>query len=425
MAQLAELEQARQQVEALTQATEQSRAAHQAELANLDVTHGQKFSALERELMPARERVIELENQIQEIATRNRQLATDLQTRHQHMEAAVAENAVLHDRLRDLEGQRDDQRLQVQGLERAHITLESELAGLRRELQQKNWSLAQQQAAVENLALVHKEQLQKLESRISEQQSHGSVRDAELAHSQVQESSLQRRVEELEGELRHGELAAVNRIEQLRQENLARVDELNALVNEKNREIEQHSAAQLDLEQALRRDVERLLHEIDERNGILQNRNDELVRVKADFDATNERHRQLEAAAAQAQSSASAEVEAMRTQYQAQLALLQAELSQKEWALEERQASATGAEQEYRQQIASLRQQLSEKESTEIQLPRAFVMGDDQLSRSEHAIMTTTKPSRDSNGTHVQSASADSRDRRWHSMFGGKRRWKT
>jgi chromosome segregation ATPase len=320
---------------------------------------------------------------------------------------------------------RDDQRLQVQGLERAHITLESELAGLRRELQQKNWSLAQQQAAVENLALVHKEQLQKLESRISEQQSHGSVRDAELAHSQVQESSLQRRVEELEGELRHGELAAVNRIEQLRQENLARVDELNALVNEKNREIEQHSAAQLDLEQALRRDVERLLHEIDERNGILQNRNDELVRVKADFDATNERHRQLEAAAAQAQSSASAEVEAMRTQYQAQLALLQAELSQKEWALEERQASATGAEQEYRQQIASLRQQLSEKESTEIQLPRAFVMGDDQLSRSEHAIMTTTKPSRDSNGTHVQSASADSRDRRWHSMFGGKRRWKT
>jgi len=425
LAQLAELAQARQQVAALTQATEQRRAAHQAELANLNLTHGEKFSALEREIMPARERVFELENQIQEIATRNRQLATDLQARHQHMEAAVAENAALHDRLRELEGQRDDQRLQVQGLERARIALEAELAGLRQELQQKNWSLAQQHAAVENLALVHKEQLQKLESRLAEQQSHGSVRETEFAQLQVQESSLHQRVEELEGELRHAQLTEVDRIEQLRRENLARVDELNARVNQKNREIEQRSTAQLDLEQALRREVERLLHEIDERNGILQNRNDELVRVKADLDSTNEQHRQLEAAAAQAQSNASGEVEVMRTQYQAQLALLQAELSQKEWALEERQASATGAEHKYRQQIASLRQQLSEKESPEHQLPRDFVMGDDQLPTSEHAGMATAKPTRDSNGTHRQSASTDSRDRRWHSMLGGKRRWKT
>jgi chromosome segregation ATPase len=210
----------------------------------------------------------------------------------------------------------------------------------------------------------------------------------------------------------------------MRQENLARVEELNALVNQKDSQIAERSAAQVNLEQSLRREVERLLHEIDERNGILQNRNDELVRVKADFDSTQERLRQLELTAAQTKADATVEVETMRTEFQAQLALLQAELSQKQWVLDERQASASGAEHEFRQQIASLRQQLSEKESAEHQLQRDFVMGDKPLTHSQHEASTTAKPSSASNGIHVQPTTADSRDRRWHSMFGGKRRWK-
>ena len=48
--------------------------------------------------------------------------------------------------------------------------LETELTALRGELQQKAWSLAQQQASVENLAQVHREQIRKLEARLAEQQ---------------------------------------------------------------------------------------------------------------------------------------------------------------------------------------------------------------------------------------------------------------
>jgi hypothetical protein len=45
--------------------------------------------------------------------------------------------------------------------------LESELTAVRAELQQKSWSLAQQQASIENLAQVHREQIRKLEARLA------------------------------------------------------------------------------------------------------------------------------------------------------------------------------------------------------------------------------------------------------------------
>ncbi|HWH76137.1 MAG TPA: hypothetical protein VNT76_02155, partial [Candidatus Binatus sp.] len=424
MVQIGDLESARRQIAELSQEREQNRTTRERELANLNQQHQIKFQELEDELGQARQSAMEREQQIDEIAERYRQLSADLQARRQHMEAAGAENSTLHDRIRDLEGQRDDQRIQVQGLDRNRIALEAELASLRQEVQQKSWALAQQQASIENLALAHKGQVQKLEARFTDQQSSDGVREAELQNVQTEARSLQHRIEELEAELGQVKLTETSRAEQIRQENFARIEELNALLSQKNSEIEAHSLAQANLEQSLRREVERLLREIDERNGILQNRNDELVRVKADLDATVERLGQLESAARQAETGANGEVESMRTEFQAQLALLQAELSQKEWTLEERQASASSAEQEYRRQIESLRKQISEKESAERQLERDFVIGENQWTEAQPTKSAGSQQSIDSNGGHPQSTSGDSSDRRWHSMFARKRRWK-
>jgi len=138
-----------------------------------------------------------------------------------------------------------------------------------------------------------------------------------------------------------------------------------------------------------------------------------------------ERFNQLESHAVHAQSSALGEAENMRTGFQAQLALLQAELSQKEWALEERQAIIAGIEQEYRQQVDALRQQLAEEEQSAIPADNAFVMGAPNLTEAQreklHKLddMVNTIRSGDDNSFPAPSG------RRWQTGFGWKRRWRS
>ena len=138
-----------------------------------------------------------------------------------------------------------------------------------------------------------------------------------------------------------------------------------------------------------------------------------------------ERFSQLESRAVQAESSASGETESMCTGFQAQLALLQAELSQKEWALEERQAIIAGIEQEHHQQLDALRQQLAEEEQSAVPANNGFVMGDTNLTEAQqeklHKLDDMVKAIRigDDNGISALSG------RRWQTGFGWKRRWRS
>jgi chromosome segregation ATPase len=307
---------------------------------------------------------------------------------------------------------------------------------LRQELQQKAWAFAQQQATVENLAQNHRSQIQKLEAQISEYQHSRGQNHAELEKANAQVAAMRRRIEELQGALQHAELTGLSRVEQIRQEYTARLDTLSAELAEKNLELQQHASSHPGPEQAGRDEIDRLIAEAEERNQILQNRNDELVRVKAQLDELLERHAQLESTAAQAESAAMAEAERMRTEFHAQLALLQAELSQKEWALEERQAVASGREMDYRQQLNTLRQQLAEKENETPTVPEkndqesatshdVFVMGDPKLTEAQRARLKKLEEMVEAiqHGEDISYPAAPGR--RWRTSFGWKRRWKS
>jgi chromosome segregation ATPase len=179
-------------------------------------------------------------------------------------------------------------------------------------------------------------------------------------------------------------------------------------------------ASPADLERTLRDEIERLRHEAQQKNQILQDRNDELVRVKAQLDELHERLNQLESSTSETDSTLTGEAERMRTEFQAHLALLQAELSQKEWALEDCQAKARGMEQDLRRDIESLRRQVAENETVERQAGRALVSDEppsnpSQDLRLELAIDTAA----------VEPVSSFASHRRWDSGFGRKRRWRS
>jgi len=181
----------------------------------------------------------------------------------------------------------------------------------------------------------------------------------------------------------------------------------------------ERGASLADLERTLRDEIERLRHEAQQKNQILQDRNDELVRVKAQLDALHERLNQLESSTSETESTFDGEAERMRTEFQAHLALLQAELSQKEWALDERQAKARGMEQDLRQDIESLRRQVAESETVERQAGQALVSDEPRSNPTQDARLEVA-----SNPAAVEPVSSFASHRRWNNGFGRKRRWR-
>jgi len=99
--------------------------------------------------------------------------------------------------------------------------------------------------------------------------------------------------------------------------------------------------------------------------------------------------------------------------------LLQAELSQKEWALEEKQAAARGLEVKYRQEIETLRRQLAKRDLSIS--PHAGEFGGEprlNLVQREPSAATQSAESR------AGKASPQENRRRWRSALSRKRRWR-
>jgi chromosome segregation ATPase len=401
---------------------ESSHAAHQAEMATVHEEYRGKQHNLENELAQEKQNAAVLRNQIEERERLVDEAQSALRIREQDFEAATTEAAALRARLHELETSNQMEKAAAKTVgDQALNRLETELISLRSDLQQKTWALAQQQATMENVALAHKSQIQKLEAKLGEQQHGIRDRSLELEQAQSEARVLQSRIEELERELQHAQLTALSRTEQITQDYAARIVNLNSQLAQKTSVLQERDLAQSNIEHALRYELERLIREAEEKNHILQNRNDELVRVKAEMDSLQERFAQLELATSQTESALAGETERMHTELQARLALLQAELSQKEWALEERDAKARGLEQIYHEEIESLRKQLAEKEAAINPDGHDYVLGEPRLNQAEDERFQVFDGAQSNDHDAHQTAQS----RRWHTGFAWKRRWKS
>ena len=343
---------------------------------------------------------------------------TALRNREDELDRVRAEMTSVQNRIVQFETISARSENEAREIHQAKSALEGELSGLRHELQQKSAAVAQQQAAMDDLGARYRSHVEQLETNLREYQNTSEDRRREAFEAQAQMAVLHKRLEELQSALQQTDFAALDRDEQLRQEYEVRAAALSREAAEGSARHNEIARATSATEQALRGEIDRLIGEAQERNLILQNRNDELVRVKGELDSLSERFTQLEAHAIQAESSASGDAERMRMEYQAQLALLQAELSQTEWAVEERQAIIAGIEQEHRHQMEILRQQLTGE-----QHPAAPVNGSMLISVADLTEPRRLEPAFDAiDGDNGHPAAPG---RRWQSSFGSKRRWRS
>ncbi len=412
---------------------ESARAAHLEEAARLQEELRAKEQALEQDLSEARQTHGELNHKISELEKVHYAIEAQLKNREQEL---AAEAETWHVRFDLVETLRQNERVANAENDLARQAQESELATLRHELQQKAWAMAQQQANLENVALAHKNQIQTLERRIDEQRRGIEQRDVELENTRSRAQSVERRIDELEAELRQAEQAARHQTQLLTEEYLMKTDDMNKRLAENAAELQERGATQSQVEQSLRNEIDGLIREAQEKNRILQDRNDELVRVKAETDRLTERVSQIESSASQTEGELTRDAARMRAEFQAQLALLQAELSQKEWALEEQHATANGVTQahaqeietlhhHYRQEIEALRQQSARTESRSAEDKDRFVLGEERLNaeQKERLVKYHDAMAAGSNGIDVSFPASE--NRRWHSRFNWKRRWKT
>jgi chromosome segregation ATPase len=404
---------------------ELNRSSHEAEMAAAYQQNNSKQAELETELAQERQTTAGLRDQMAERERLLDEAQATLKTREQDFAAAAAEAATLQARLHELEAASQAEASRRTESDQALTRLETELISTRTDLQQKNWALAQQQATMENLAQVHRQQIQNLEAKLAEQQHSIKDRNLDLERAQSQSHALERRIEDLETHLQHAQLTVFSRVEQTTQNYAAQIEDLKSQLAQKTHVLQERDLAASNIEHTLRSELDRLVRESEERNQILQNRNDELVLVKAEMDSLQERFMQLESSTSQAESAWAGQTERLHTDFQARLALLQAELSQKEWALEERNAAASAVEQQYRQEIEELRQKLAENEARAQTDRDEFVLGKDRMTEEQKERLDRYQEVIDKVTSGPNQSFPASEGRRWRTGFAWKRRWKS
>lgn len=224
-------------------------------------------------------------------------------------------------------------------------------------------------------------------------------------------------------ERQHAQLTTVRGREQIQAEDTRQIEKMNAEVARQSAALQEREEAQMQSEQTLRAEIDRLVRESQEKNLILQNRNDELGRLKADREAL-QNSKDLASATSRNVTAMSEDAKSMRMEFQAQLALLQAELSEKDSALAEQRVATNGINLAHREQIEALRQRLAQTEARVREHPDKFVPTDETLTDEHHQrgkkyrAVIDAVPSEDDRSLPV------SENRRWHRRFGWKRRWK-
>lgn len=167
-----------------------------------------------------------------------------------------------------------------------------------------------------------------------------------------------------------------------------------------------------------------LRHDAEEKNLLLASRNEELMRVKAEMDLLHGELSELKSSNKRIQESAKTECAEMRSEFQAQVAFLQAELSQRDWTLQEREAAQKVLEQGLRAKIGQLEVQLEQVKTSTEGPAQEFVLGVNWESEARLDDTWKLQERLDGNGTEI-AQTASNQSGKWRNSGAWKRRWRS
>jgi chromosome segregation ATPase len=416
------------QTEAAKNEAERMREALQAELDKVRSLLEQKDASLAQRQTELRKSSEHLNTQLSNLQTQLAEERGLLENQRRELQSARSEIAVLQERLHELDSAKASAETSAAlDIERFREQYQTELAGLRADLDQRQLALEQHQTKTRFLEEKLNAEAYRLEAQLAEKQNLLNRSDAELQEKQSEISALREEIAQSELARRHTEMLAAVQAKQIREqvkvevgtldvqlvekENAlkvladrarelesvfnARIDDLHLRLAEKQslvdsrdlemtdlrsqisgllaqinhleranaQALEKQRVAASSLDQSLRVQVNELQNQLTEKLAALESRNNEVRRLESQISGFIERIGQAEVALKQTEANAASELAQIRQQSQAELAARQAEIDRKVETLQERQVALDAAEQNFQVEMDGLRAEVTEKHS--------------------------------------------------------------
>jgi chromosome segregation ATPase len=268
-------------------------------------------------------------------------------------------------------------------------------------------------------------QVSDLQNELAEKLALLEARNHEVRALESKVTEFVERIDRSEATLEQARATAAAEIEQMRQQSQAELTARQAEIEGKVEALQKHEAELYATEQNLQAEMNVLRAEVAEKRSLLENRNDELLRVKLEADSLQDRIAYLESAARQAELDSLHPSARAEEQTRPDLDKLWEELSQKEQILEQRQTAVNDMEQGFQAQIDGLRSELAEKQALLENPGTAFLLGEPTLTESQkeklgrlEQLVETIKADNEQTLTSAQ-------NRKWRFSLSRKRRWKS
>jgi chromosome segregation ATPase len=266
---------------------------------------------------------------------------------------------------------------------------------------------------------------QRLHFQLNELQSQLADKHAALAARNGEIQLLELQVSQSELAVKQAETKAAGEIAQIGRQSESQLESLHAEIDWKLEDLQRREAAVYATEQNLRAEINALRAEVAEKRSLLESRNDELLQVKVEMDALQERIIYLESAATAAQLQATNTGETIADQDRAELEKLWNEVGQTELMLEQRQTAVNDQEGDVQAQINELRTELTDKQALLENPSKGFLLGETTLSESQKEKLNRLEQLVETIKADNEQTLVSPHNRRWRFSLGRKRRWKS
>jgi chromosome segregation ATPase len=349
----------------------------------------------------------EKDNALKNLTDRGSELELRIDNLQQHL---TQKESLIESRdveVNTLRGQANDLMSRISHLERVHGA-----------------ALEQQRVVADQSEQSFRVQVNKLEAQLAEKLRLLETRNKEVHDLESKLKELVERLDQSAVALEQAREISAIEIEQMRQQSQAELAARQLEHDQKAEALQQRETALQSEEQKLQLEINRLRAEVAEKRSLLEDRNDELLRVRAEMDAFRERVADLESAVKQAESQSLNGPD--RTDEYAKTALdrLWEELNQKERILEERQAAVNDLEQDFQAEIHELRSELAEKQALLENPSRDFLIGDPTISEAQKEKLSRLEKLVETIKADNEQTLMSPQNRKWRFSLGRKRRWK-
>jgi len=337
--------------------------------------------------------------------------------------------SVFNARIPDLQMQLAEKQLLIERRDIELTDLRSQISGLLTQVSQLERTNAegqeQQRVAAGRLEQDLRVQVTELQTELAEKLAALGIRNDEVQALESKITGFLERIGQAQVALKQAEATATSEIEQIRRQSQAELAARQLENDQKAEALQQHEARWYSTEQNLRLEINGLRAEVAEKHYLLENRNDELLRVKTELDVLQERIADLESAVKQAERESLNKPEHTGEHARTAVDSLWEALGQKERVLEERQAAVNDLEQNFQVEIDDLRSELAEKQALLENPSKGFLIGDPTLTESQREKLNRLEQLVEAIKADNEQTLISPHNRRWRFSLGRKRRWKS